>query len=99
MVGAAAVAKRRGRPRDPARDGELLAATLDLLGEEGYARLSIEAVTQRAGVGKPTLYRRWPSKAELVIDAIHSAHRETKIAPPGPVRERLIFHVTGLLTN
>jgi AcrR family transcriptional regulator len=99
MVGAAAVAKRRGRPRDPERDRAILDATLDLLAEEGYARLSIEAVAQRAGVGKPTLYRRWPSKAQLVIDAIHSAHREMKIAPPGPVRDRLTFHVTELLNN
>ena len=99
MVGAATVAKRRGRPRDPERDRAILDATLDLLAEEGYARLSIEAVAQRAGVGKPTLYRRWPSKAQLVIEAIHHSHRETKIAPPGPIRERLISHVTQLMNN
>ncbi|WP_328540466.1 TetR/AcrR family transcriptional regulator [Streptomyces sp. NBC_00344] len=58
------------RRRGAARTEELLQATLDLSGEVGYAGLSIEAVARRAGVGKHTIYRRWPSKAALLLDAL-----------------------------
>ena len=61
---------RRGRPRDPSRDEAIIDASIDLLVREGYDRLSMEAVATAAGVGKATVYRRWSSKAELVIDAM-----------------------------
>jgi AcrR family transcriptional regulator len=48
----------------------LLRVTLDLAAEVGYAGLSIEAVARRAGVGKHTIYRRWPSIAALLLDAL-----------------------------
>ena len=62
--------RRRGRPRDPSRDEAIIDASIDLLVREGYDRLSMEAVAAEAGVGKATVYRRWGSKAELVIDAM-----------------------------
>ncbi|GAA2835679.1 TetR/AcrR family transcriptional regulator [Nonomuraea rubra] len=58
------------RRRGAARTEELLRATLDLAAEVGYAGLSIEAVARRAGVGKHTIYRRWPSMAALLLDAL-----------------------------
>jgi AcrR family transcriptional regulator len=61
---------RVGRPRDPHVDEAILSAALDLLIEDGFARLSIEGVATRAGVGKATVYRRWESKTALVVDAI-----------------------------
>jgi len=61
---------RVGRPRDPHVDEAILSAAVDLLIEEGFARLSIEGVAARAGVGKATVYRRWESKTALVVDAI-----------------------------
>lgn len=61
---------RVGRPRDPHVDEAILSAAIDLLTEEGFARLSIEGVAARAGVGKATVYRRWESKTALVVDAI-----------------------------
>lgn len=70
--------KRRGRPRDPAIDHAILAATRGLLREVGYAALTIEAVAARAGVTKPTVYRRWPVKGALVWDAVFG---RTKVAP------------------
>ncbi|WP_099038982.1 TetR/AcrR family transcriptional regulator [Mycobacterium neglectum] len=60
----------RGRPRDPALDTAILTAALDLFIEHGIAGTSIEQVARRAGVGKPTVYRRWSSKEQLVADAI-----------------------------
>jgi AcrR family transcriptional regulator len=62
---------RPGRPRDPSRDEAIFAATLALFAEHGYAGVSIEGVAARAGVGKATIYRRYASKAQLVVDAVH----------------------------
>jgi AcrR family transcriptional regulator len=68
--GAAGHTPRPGRPRDAARDPEILAAALDVLAETGYDGMTIDMVAARAKAGKATLYRRWPSKADLVIDAV-----------------------------
>jgi AcrR family transcriptional regulator len=62
---------RHGRPRDPQVDAAIRQATLDLLVEEGFARMSIEGVASRAGVGKAAIYRRWDCKTALVVDSIH----------------------------
>ncbi|MEU4744977.1 TetR/AcrR family transcriptional regulator, partial [Actinosynnema sp. NPDC023658] len=58
------------RRRGAARTDELLQVTLDLAAEVGYAGLSFEAVARRAGVGKHTIYRRWPSRGALLLDAL-----------------------------
>lgn len=63
---------RHGRPRDPHVDAAIREATLDLLVDEGFARMSMEAVASRAGVGKAAIYRRWDSKTALVVDAIRA---------------------------
>lgn len=57
----------RGRPRDAARDRALLEATVEVLQEHGYGRLTTAAVAKRAGVSTATLYRRWRSKEDLVV--------------------------------
>ena len=57
------------RPRLPSADQAIVQATRALLLERGYGGVSIEAVAARAGVAKTTVYRRWPSKAELVFEA------------------------------
>ena len=86
-----AVASRRpvGRPRDPDLDRAILDATIALLAQEGFARMSIEQVAARAGVGKPTIYRRWPSKVDLVIAALSRPRVERAVPTEGSVRERL----------
>ncbi|MEK8143385.1 helix-turn-helix domain-containing protein [Streptomyces sp. M10(2022)] len=63
-------ARRPGRPRNATADLAILEATRDLIIENGYARLSMEGVAARTGVGKPTVYRRWSSKGALVADAL-----------------------------
>lgn len=60
----------RGRPRSTEVHHAILEATRDLVIESGYASLSMDRVAERAGVGKQTVYRRWPSKGPLVADAI-----------------------------
>jgi len=62
-------AAARGRPRDPRTDRDIMAATRRLLAEDGYDQLSIESIAKAAGVSRPTVYRRWPSKAHVVFDA------------------------------
>jgi AcrR family transcriptional regulator len=62
--------RKPGRPRSAQAHKAIIDATLELLAEEGFQGLSIEAVAARAGVGKTTIYRRWASKDELVMDAI-----------------------------
>src|SRR5580700_5639700 len=69
-----------GRPLDASRDVALRDATLALLAEIGYDRLTIDAVAARAHSSKATIYRRWSGKAELVVDALHSL----KGSPPTP---------------
>ncbi len=59
-----------GRPRDPSIDEAILTATRELLLEAGYVGLSIEAVAARARVGKPSVYRRYATKAGLVFEAV-----------------------------
>ncbi|WP_414687758.1 TetR/AcrR family transcriptional regulator, partial [Mycobacterium sp.] len=58
-----------GRPRDPQKDRDVLAATRQLLVEVGYQQTTIAAVARRAGVGAPTIYRRWPRREALIEDA------------------------------
>jgi AcrR family transcriptional regulator len=59
-----------GRPRDPSIDAAVLAATRELLVEVGYTRLSFALIAERAGVTRPTIYRRWPSKAHVVFESV-----------------------------
>jgi AcrR family transcriptional regulator len=58
-----------GRPRSEEAHQAILDATLELLAEVGYSALTVEGVAARAGVGKATIYRRWPSKLPLVVEA------------------------------
>ena len=58
-----------GRPRSEEANKAILDATLALLVEVGFSALTVEGVAQRAGVGKATIYRRWPSKLPLVVEA------------------------------
>jgi AcrR family transcriptional regulator len=62
------------RTHTDARSEKIRSATLELAQELGFAKLSIEAVAARAGVGKHTIYRRWPSKGALFLDAVLSSH-------------------------
>lgn len=63
-------AQRLGRKRDHTRDPEILDAALAVLAESGYDAMTMDMVATRAKAGKATLYRRWPSKADLVIEAV-----------------------------
>ena len=59
----------RGRPRSPETRAKILKAAYEILNEVGFMDLTIEGVAARAEVGKPTIYRRWKTKAALAMDA------------------------------
>jgi AcrR family transcriptional regulator len=63
-------ARGRGRPRSVEADQAILDATLRMLGKHGVAGMTIEGVAAEAGVGKTTIYRRWPTKTDLIRAAI-----------------------------
>src|SRR5262250_1415098 len=63
-------ARRPGRPRSERADQAILSAALDLFAECGPDALCIEQVAAKAGVGKATIYRRWPGKEEMLMDAV-----------------------------
>jgi len=86
----AASPNRPGRPRDAHRDEEILAAVLRLLEETSYSELTIAAIARSAGVGKPTLYLRWTSKAAVVADAVVRAMSENPFPDRGDVASDLV---------
>jgi AcrR family transcriptional regulator len=93
-------ARPPGRPRSERAARAIIEATLDLLAEEGgVAGVSIEAVAARAGVGKTTIYRRWPNKEALIIDAL-AALKAPFPAPVGDsVRDDLVAIARAFLTD
>jgi AcrR family transcriptional regulator len=72
-----APARGRGRPRSTEAGQAIVDATLRMLGTHGVAGLTIEGVAAEAGVGKTTIYRRWPSKNDLIMAAL------ADVVPPG----------------
>ncbi|MBV9792499.1 MAG: TetR/AcrR family transcriptional regulator [Actinobacteria bacterium] len=59
-----------GRKRDGTRDAVILDATLAVLAEQGYEGMTIDMVAAQAGMARATVYRRWPTKADLVLEAV-----------------------------
>ena len=74
MTVASANASRRGRPRSREADRAITEAALDVLGDSGIANFSVEAVAARAGVGKATIYRRFPGRIGLLSAALDRLH-------------------------
>src|SRR5918994_828150 len=94
---------RGGRPRDPSRDGVIRAAILRLLAEVGYGALTMDAVASEAGVGKATIYRRWRTKQDLVVDTISDLAQSEGTSPDtgsleGDLRAMMRQYV-GVLTG
>lgn len=88
---------RKGRPRDERIDADITAAALDLLSTEGFDRFSVEAVAALAGVAKTTVYRRFPTRNDLIVGALLRLNDELPPPPaPGPVRDRLIGVLNGI---
>lgn len=84
---------RQGRPRDSRIDDAVLRATVELLDEIGYSRLTIPLVAARAGATPPAVYRRFPTKVELVYEAVFPTPPEAELPLAGDVE----IAIRGLL--
>ncbi|GAB3656716.1 TetR/AcrR family transcriptional regulator [Actinocorallia lasiicapitis] len=91
--------RQRGRPRNADVDRALIAATVELLAEDGYAELTIEAVAARAGVGRPAVYRRWRTKNDLVVQALVEAVPPLHVPDTGDVVRDLRELAVGFTTR
>jgi AcrR family transcriptional regulator len=88
-----------GRPRDPQKARDVVAAARALLVEVGYQETTIAAVARRAGVGAPTIYRRWPRREALIEDAAFGHTQPAPLpVPTGDVRTDLRAWVEAFLT-
>jgi AcrR family transcriptional regulator len=90
---------RRGRPRDANVESAILDAAVAIINEVGYDDLSIEAVASRAGVGRPTVYRRWPSKLDLVVDAVVRLAPAVSAPDTGDVFTDLVELISGTIED
>ena len=87
---------QRGRPRDQETRGRILSAARQVLERDGYEALSVDGLAELAGVAKTTLYRRWPSKAHLVIDLVADLQRRVDVEATGDIRHDLVTLVRGI---
>jgi AcrR family transcriptional regulator len=88
--GESCVARRPGRPLDAARDEAILAATIELLAERGFDRFTVKDIAERAGAGLGAIYRRWPTKRDVVVAAVRLLDKkEPEIALTGDVETDL----------
>ncbi|WP_441250201.1 TetR/AcrR family transcriptional regulator [Kitasatospora sp. McL0602] len=92
----------KGRPRSATADRAILDATRDALAELGWGGLTMGHVAARAGVAKTTLYRRWPSKNELVVEAVASLFDDLEMTDQGSLQadiESVVTRFAGLLAR
>lgn len=88
--GEAPVRRGRGRPRDPETDERITTAAAELLLQRGFDRTTVDDVAARAGVGKATVYRRWPSKEDLAVAAMETLYNVEMPEPDtGDIRRDL----------
>ena len=88
--------RRPGRPRSQRADRAIIDAALSVFAESGTEGLCIEKVAARAGVGKATIYRRWPGKEDLLLDAIGALQAPLPEPAGRSVREDLVTVLSAM---
>ena len=73
--------KQRGRPRSEQSHQRILEATSTLLSQTSYEAITVERIAAEAGVGKQTIYRWWPNKASVVLEAVLSGYADLQLVP------------------
>jgi AcrR family transcriptional regulator len=91
--------RRPGRPRDARADAAILDAAVGVLAEQGVTGFTVDAVAARAGVGKATVYRRWPSRASLLLDTAHQMGLVPTAVDTGSLRDDLLRILTELASK
>src|ERR671921_1783064 len=90
-------ARSPGRPRSERAHRAILQAANELLESEGFAALSVEAIAERAGVSKATIYRRWPNRAAVVMDGfLLTVSFEGPLPHTGHARGGIRIHIRRL---
>lgn len=90
----------RGRPRNPDLDRAAMSAAIRLIVEEGYPELTMDGIAERAVVSKAALYRRWPNKLALVVDAVNDfAHTQLAVPDTGSLRDDIVTYLRAFLRN
>jgi AcrR family transcriptional regulator len=90
------VERRPGRPRDARADAAIRQAAIEVLADKGPGGFTVDEVAARAGCGKATIYRRWPSRANLLLDTAHSMGLEPERVDTGSVHDDLVRIVSQL---
>jgi AcrR family transcriptional regulator len=88
--------RRLGRPRDARVDAAVMDAARALLAEKGFAGTTVEAIASRAGVGKATIYRRWPSREALLLAVTTNDLPDIPTPDTGDLRQDLVLVFTRL---
>ena len=88
--GEATVERRPGRPRDARADEAIIQASVEVLADKGPGGFTVDEVAARAGCGKATIYRRWSSRASLLLETAHRMGLEPAIVDTGSVRDDLV---------
>ena len=90
--------RSRGRPRDEVTRTRILEAALELLEEAGFANATTDAIAERAGASKATIYRWWPNKAAVVIEALREqVAQETPFPDTGDVRRDIQLQLQNFI--
>jgi len=92
-----ATARKPGRPRDARAQAAILEAVLDLVACDGLTQLSMDTIAAKAGVGKATIYRRWPSKEALLVDAWRTLIEPAAVPDTGALRTDVEQILGGML--
>ncbi len=89
--------QRRDDPRVARTRARALEATLELAAESGLHACTFDAVSERSGIARSTLYRHWSNQSELVTDALESQDVDEHVAPDtGSLRDDMLIHILGL---
>lgn len=91
--------RRPGRPADPTISERALAATRELLVERGFEATTIQAVAERSGVHASAIYRRWPSRIELIAEATFPGLDPLRVRPTGDLRRDLRAFIRAYLAT
>jgi len=95
----AMVERRPGRPRDARADEAIIRASVEVLADKGPAGFTVDEVAARAGCGKATIYRRWSSRASLLLETAHRMGLEPSVVDTGSVRDDLVALMTQFGTK
>jgi AcrR family transcriptional regulator len=91
-------ARAPGRPRDATIDDDVVRCVFELVDEVGPGGITVEAIAERAGVSKSTIYRRWASKEDLLVDAVAGLVGGLDIPEGEGIRE-VLLHAMGRLKS